>query len=68
MMNVWEAEQISDAIRLAGEMAPPGKYMDVDTKRVLVLKEEDVLPATLDGRVACYIRVANTWSEQARKS
>lgn len=44
-------------IFLAGERVLPGIYREVETRRELELVSEDYLPATLDGRVACYMRI-----------
>ena len=48
---------------LAGHKAPAGIYREVDSGRLVRLESEDILPATFDGRVGVYIRVALTWSE-----
>jgi hypothetical protein len=47
----------------AGDRAPAGVYVQLDTFRVVNLDREDTLPATLDGHVAVYIRRASTWAE-----
>lgn len=49
---------------LAGHTAPPGYYREIETRRALHLEEEDILPASLDGRVACYERIYRRWQEQ----
>jgi hypothetical protein len=36
---------------------PGGLYQEVRTGRVVQLDTRDILPASLDGRVACYIRL-----------
>jgi hypothetical protein len=43
---------------LAGELVPPGVYVRVDAwpERRVVLAHSGVLPASLDGQVACYRR------------
>ncbi|HZT41011.1 MAG TPA: hypothetical protein VFA07_02420 [Chthonomonadaceae bacterium] len=48
---------------LAGEKVQPGLYRQLGSGREVRLEEEDVLPASFDGRVACYMRVQNTWSQ-----
>jgi len=48
---------------LAGERVPPGLYRMIGTTREINLGVEDTLPASLDGRVACYERVNDTWSQ-----
>jgi hypothetical protein len=43
----------------AGQYAPAGTYREIDgARRTVVLYADDFLPASLDGRVACYERVA----------
>lgn len=42
-------------IYLAGQRVMPGRYRQLETGREIVLDQEDRLPASLDGRVACYI-------------
>jgi hypothetical protein len=41
----------------AGEQVAAGIYRDVRTGREIHLEVDDMLPASLDGRVACYVRV-----------
>lgn len=48
---------------LAGERVPAGAYRQVETHRVVRLDHEDHLPASLDGRVACYVRLAPSWRQ-----
>jgi hypothetical protein len=65
-MGRWtkpENDQYAEDLHLAGERVQPGSYHQVGTARVVVLEQEDVLPASLDGRVACYTRLGNTWGE-----
>jgi DNA-binding CsgD family transcriptional regulator len=47
---------------VAGHVAPPGRYRRVEAPddRSIVLDRPDVLPASLDGRVAVYVRVASS--------
>lgn len=52
---------------LAGQRTRPGNYQELGTGRTITLKQEDALPATLDGRVACYIRLDNTWAQIASR-
>lgn len=48
-----------DHLFRAGQVAPPGVYQQVDgLRRTVVLHGPDYLPASLDGRVACYQRVS----------
>jgi len=50
-------------IYLAGERVPPGQYQDTSSGREICLERQDFLPASLDGRVAAYIRVEHTWRQ-----
>ena len=45
----------SENLLLAGRVAPAGAYRDVESGRVVFLEAEGNLPASLDGRVACYL-------------
>ncbi|MEO7714912.1 MAG: hypothetical protein ABIY70_01810 [Capsulimonas sp.] len=47
---------------LAGHLAPRGVYLLVGTQREVRLDQEDILPATLDGQVAVYERLTQTWA------
>ncbi len=58
-----ENDQFADELFLAGERVPSGIYRQVGNGREVRLESEDTLPASLDGRVACYLRIANTWSQ-----
>lgn len=44
---------------LAGHLVPAGIYREVGGNREIHLANEDWLPASLDGRVACYERVVD---------
>jgi hypothetical protein len=48
-----------DGHYLAGHLAPPGRYRRLGAPygRELVLERPDVLPASLDGHVAVYVRL-----------
>ena len=50
-------------IYLAGECVPPGVYRQIGGLRELRFEQADYLPASFDGRVACYERVENTWAQ-----
>lgn len=68
---MWEQpdnDQFVDELYLAGERVPSGVYRQLGSTREVRLEHEDFLPASLDGRVACYVRMNYTWSqlEQAR--
>jgi hypothetical protein len=51
---------------LAGAKMLPGLYRRIDSRREVCLETEDYLPASLDGRVACYVRVY-TWGQMQRE-
>jgi hypothetical protein len=61
-----ENDQFVDELYLAGERVPSGVYRQLGSSREIRLDAEDFLPASLDGRVACYVRVRNTWDELQR--
>jgi len=48
---------------LAGETVLPGIYRQIGGNREVRIEREDVLPASLDGRVACYRRIYSMWSQ-----
>jgi hypothetical protein len=50
---------------LAAERVSPGRYREIHTGRIVCLEEEDFLPASLDGRVACYLRLRESWNQTA---
>jgi hypothetical protein len=52
---------------LAGERVRPGIYRQIGGSRQVCLDQEDVLPASLDGRVACYMLVSNQWGQMAKQ-
>ena len=66
MWNSPENDQFADELYLAGEKVPSGVYRQIGGNREVRLEKEDFLPASLDGRVACYMRVNMTW-EQLRQ-
>jgi hypothetical protein len=53
-----ENDPIMGELYLAGERVPPGVYWEISSRREVRLEREDYLPASLDGRVACYQRIA----------
>jgi hypothetical protein len=57
-----ENDPFAEELFLAGERVPPGIYRQLDSKREIHLTSEDYLPASLDGHVACYVRV-HTWGQ-----
>ena len=56
-----ESDQFVDELYLAGERAPRGVYKQLGSERKIVLEHDDSLPASMDGRVACYVRMEHTW-------
>ncbi len=62
-----ENDQFVDELFLAGERVPSGTYKQIGGGREIHLDHEDFLPASLDGRVACYMRVNNTWSQLSQQ-
>jgi hypothetical protein len=56
---MWNSasDEASDGIYLAGEYVQPGLYRRIGGKLEVKLARPDYLPASLDGRVACYTRV-----------
>ena len=67
MSVMWkqpENDQFADELFLAGERVPSGVYKQIGGGgREVKLDREDFLPASLDGRVACYMRVNKMWSQ-----
>jgi hypothetical protein len=60
--------ELDDELFLAGEKVRPGMYRQVGGARQILLEQEDFLPASLDGRVACYTRVNETWEQMSRQA
>lgn len=54
---------VAEEIYVAGTVAPAGTYQMVGGNLIFVLEEEGYLPASLDGRVACYEPVRRTWRD-----
>ena len=65
MRHRIEFDTADDELFLAGEKVEPGTYRQVGGGREIRLEKEDFLPASLDGRVACYMRVRYTWAQMA---
>ena len=53
---------------VAGQIVPAGIYRDIERNREVHLPDEDALPASLDGRVACYVLVKSRWRPTAKKA
>jgi hypothetical protein len=62
-----ENDQYAEELHLAAERVPPGVYRQVGTDREVHLDREDVLPASLDGQVACYVRIRTTWGQMQKQ-
>ena len=45
-----------NTLYLAGERVAAGFYRQLDVKVTIHLEQDDFLPASLDGHVACYVR------------
>ena len=67
MTNYSSADADTESIYLAGELAPAGLYQRIGTSHTIRLIHQDYLPATLDGRVACYARLHSLWSERSKQ-
>jgi hypothetical protein len=52
-------------VRLPGELAKSGTYRELNSGRIIVLDKDELLPSSLDGRVACYIRIPPVWGRLA---
>ncbi len=55
-------------IFVAGEWVAPGTYQHIESTRIIRLEQADYLPASLDGRVACYQRAQPTWGQRQQQS
>jgi len=62
-MRQQRERELDDELFLAGERVMPGTYRQVGGARQVLLEQEDFLPASLDGQVACYMRVHSTWEQ-----
>lgn len=52
-----------DDFFIAGQKVAPGRYRLVGSQRDVCLDREDTLPASLDGKVAVYVRRPATWAD-----
>ncbi len=59
-------EMTLEEFYIAGQKVAPGVYRLVGSERDICLECEDTLPASLDGRVAVYVRQPLTWAEIRR--
>ena len=60
-------DENAEQVYLAGEKVLPGVYRQIGSVREICLEAEDILPASLDGRVACYMRINYTWAQMSRQ-
>ena len=63
MRHKFAHDATHEDLFLAGEKVSAGVYRQIGGDREVRLEREDVLPASLDGRVACYMRVHSTWGQ-----
>ncbi len=66
MRHKFAYDATNEDLFLAGEKVCPGIYRQIGGEREVRLEREDILPASLDGRVACYMRV-NPWGQMDRQ-
>jgi hypothetical protein len=57
-----ENDQFTKELFLTGELVRSGMYKQIGIERSIHLDKDDVLPASQDGRIACYMRIENSWS------
>lgn len=62
MTPLRETDPILGELYLAGEFVAPGIYREIGTRREVRLNQGDYLPASLDGRVACYELVSHVYA------
>ena len=60
-----DAEAVA-GVYIAGQRVPPGTYRELGTIRSITLDREDILPASLNGKVAEYVRQPITFAEIQR--
>jgi len=60
---VFRPSPLDDEYVRACQRVPAGDYQQVETKREVHFEKEDVLPASLDGHVAVYVRRPLSWAE-----
>ncbi|MDF2435231.1 MAG: hypothetical protein JWP44_4862, partial [Mucilaginibacter sp.] len=47
-------EETGDRLFRPGDYVAPGEYVEVETRRRILVTSPDFLPARLDGHVGCY--------------
>ena len=67
MLARSDLEILDEEVFLAGEKVRPGLYRQMGTGREIRLDQDDFLPASLDGKVACYMLVQNKWGELSER-
>ena len=67
MRHKFAYDATNEDLFLAGETVRPGIYRQIGGEREVRLEREDVLPASLDGRVACYMCITPTWAQVERQ-
>lgn len=68
---MWHApdnDHFTDEVYLAGERVSAGIYRKIGNGFRIRLDDDGVLPASLDGRVACYIRETPRWEQTNRQT
>jgi hypothetical protein len=68
MWQNTEHDPFAEELFLAGERVLPGIYRQIGGGREVRLEKEDTLPASLDGHVACYKRIRNTWAQMSERT
>ena len=67
-MRSHRERELEEELFLAGERVRPGTYRQIGGIRQVKLEQDDFLPASLDGRVACYMRVQDTWEQLSNRA
>jgi hypothetical protein len=67
-MLVHHERELEDEFFLAGEKVRPGRYRRIGSEKLVTIETEDFLPASLDGTVACYTRMHETWGQMSRRA
>ena len=67
---MWQPrlQESDEELFLAGEKVRPGFYRQLGGAREIQLDQEDFLPASLDGKVACYMRVHLPWGQMSQQA
>jgi len=58
-----KCDECAEVLYSAGELAPAGTYKQVDGHHQVVLEQEGVLPAGMDGHATLYVGVHNLWAQ-----